>query len=272
MMMNDVRPRADLVLTLGPAHIVGAGKAPVIAECWIPTLWVPNVRKTGNGEVRVPAAKHVRTDVRSVIRGLAIFAHPRKAHVAVNDKGRRECQRVTNRNQLHMGMKVAQTAIASTVTNGLAQTRHAMKHGFHGAVLYEDAVIRGAIPIDLGIDVIPIELLCGLEEIIVDVSGSRHVWWRKISDDLRRNRINRNGCLIREGRPTCAPNAVGILMPGVGIIDCRWRAKAGEISIAKRLCRHRNQTGVARVPFKCTVPTSKKEQLVFLDRPAESPA
>jgi hypothetical protein len=48
--MNDIDTGANLMLALRPAHIVRSRKAPVVAECWIPSLWVPNVRETGNGK------------------------------------------------------------------------------------------------------------------------------------------------------------------------------------------------------------------------------
>ena len=65
MVVNDIGPSANLVLALGPPHIVGTGEAPVIAECRIPALRVADVRETGNGKEGEPAAAQVRTVVGS---------------------------------------------------------------------------------------------------------------------------------------------------------------------------------------------------------------
>src|SRR6266567_3624701 len=171
MVMNDIDPGANLVFALGPPHIVGSGEAPVIAECRIPALGIPNVCETGNSEEREPAAaqvrtvvgswkaQHIRADVSSVIRSLAVFAHARKANVSVYHQGRRKRERVADRNKLHKRMEIAQAAVACAVANRLTQTRHAMKYGLHSAVLDEDAVIRGAIPINFAIEVVAIQAL-----------------------------------------------------------------------------------------------------------------
>src|SRR5207248_9579547 len=87
MVVDDIGPSADLVLTLGPPHIVRTGEAPVIAECWIPAFRVANIRETGNGKEGETAAaqvrtvigsaktEHIRPDISSIIRGLSVFAH-----------------------------------------------------------------------------------------------------------------------------------------------------------------------------------------------------
>ena len=73
-------------------------------------------------------------------------------------------------------MEIAQAAVAGAVANRLTQARHTMKFGLHSAVLDEDAVIGGAIPINLAIEVVPIQALSGRKEIVVDIAGSWHVW------------------------------------------------------------------------------------------------
>ena len=111
--MNDIDSGANLMLALGPPHIVRSSKTPVVAECRIPALGVPNVCKTGNSEKRKAAAaqirtivgsgqaQHIRSDVSPVIRSLSVLAHACEAHVPVHNKGRRECERVTDSNELH---------------------------------------------------------------------------------------------------------------------------------------------------------------------------
>src|SRR6266705_3747196 len=121
--MNDIDPGANLVLALGPAHIVGSGKAPVVAECWVPALGVAYIGETGNRKQREPAAaqvrtvvgswkaQHIRADVSSVIRSLAVFAHARKANVSDYHQGRRKRERVADRNKLNKRMEIAQAAV-----------------------------------------------------------------------------------------------------------------------------------------------------------------
>src|SRR5436309_8968209 len=130
-------------------------------------------------------------------------------------------------------MEIPQAPVASAVANRLSQARHTMEFGLHSAVLDEDAVIGGPVPINLAVEVVAIQALGGRKEVVVDIAGSWHIWQRKKGNDLRRNRINRNGCLIRKWRP---PTAIG--SPCGGIIYKGRSAKASKITAAKRLRRY----------------------------------
>src|SRR6266480_371901 len=48
VVVNDVRASTDLVLAMGPADVVRAGEAPVVAEGGVPSLWVANRREARN--------------------------------------------------------------------------------------------------------------------------------------------------------------------------------------------------------------------------------
>src|SRR5437660_294424 len=127
--MNDIDSGANLMLALGPPHIVRSSKTPVVAECRIPALGVPNVCKTGNSEKRKAAAaqirtivgsgqaQHIRSDVSPVIRSLCVLAHVCDADVPVHNKGRRECERMTDVHELHKRAEVSQSAVNSTVAS-----------------------------------------------------------------------------------------------------------------------------------------------------------
>ena len=72
-------------------------------------------------------------------------------------------------------MEISQAAVTSAVANRLSEARHSMKFGLHRAVLDEDAVIGGAIPINLAIEVVAIQALGRRKEVVVDIAGSWHV-------------------------------------------------------------------------------------------------
>ena len=48
VVVNDVCASTDLVLAMGPADVVRAGEAPVVAEGGVPSLWVANRREARN--------------------------------------------------------------------------------------------------------------------------------------------------------------------------------------------------------------------------------
>ena len=73
-------------------------------------------------------------------------------------------------------MEIPQAPVASAVANRLSQARHTMEFGLHSAVLDEDAVIGGPVPINLAVEVVAIQALGGRKEVIVDIAGSWHVW------------------------------------------------------------------------------------------------
>ena len=78
--------------------------------------------------------------------------------------------------ELHKRMEIAQAAVASAVANRLSKARHTMKFRLHSAVLDENAVIGGPIPINLAIEVVSIQALGSRKKVVVDIAGSRHVW------------------------------------------------------------------------------------------------
>src|SRR5205814_5123009 len=119
-------------------------------ECWIPAFRVANIRETGNGKEGETAAaqvrtvigsaktEHIRPDISSIIRGLSVFAHARKADVSVYYKSGGKSERMAHRNELHKRMEIAQAAVASAVANRLSKARHTMKFRLHSAVLDEN--------------------------------------------------------------------------------------------------------------------------------------
>ena len=108
MVMDDVRPGANLVFAMRPADVVGTGEAPVVAICGVPSLRVAESGVARNREERNSAAaqvravvgtgnpQHVRPNVLAKVRSLAVLAHASKAHVAVNHQSGREGQRMAH--------------------------------------------------------------------------------------------------------------------------------------------------------------------------------
>src|SRR5213080_4672231 len=162
-------------------------------------------------------------------------------------------------------MEVTKSAITGTVSNGLAQAWLTMKHGLHGAVLGKDAVPGRPVPIHLGVKVVPIQFLCSRLGIVVGVACPRYVRRRNQSQDLRRDRIYRDGGLVRKG---CASGAVGVSC--VWVIDNSPRT--GKISGADGGRRQCDKPGIAIVAFVGAVVASEEEQLVLLDGATESAA
>src|ERR1700730_1856797 len=117
MMVDDVYASADLVLAMRPPNVMRTGKAPVVAVCGIPAFGVANIGEARNrkegyataaqvGAVVSPGKpQNIRSYVRTKIRGLAIFAHPRKTHVAVDHERRRKGQGVAHCDELDKFMK-----------------------------------------------------------------------------------------------------------------------------------------------------------------------
>src|SRR5207253_1054454 len=126
------------------------------------------------------------------------------------------------RHELHKRVEVSQAAVTGTVSNGLAQARLTVKHRLHGAVLGKDAVAGCPAPIHLGVKVVAIQFLSSRLGIVVGVgcSGSQS---RNKSQDLRRDRIYRDGGLVGKG---CASGAVRVSC--VWVIDNSPRA--GKVS------------------------------------------
>ena len=68
-------------------------------------------------------------------------------------------------------MEVTKSPVTGTVSNGVAQAGHAVKHRLHGAVLGKDAVPGGPVPIHLGVKVIAIQFLCSRLGIVVGIAA-----------------------------------------------------------------------------------------------------
>src|SRR6267378_3663155 len=170
---------------------------------------------------------------------------------------------MTHGDELHKIMEVTKSAVAGTVSNGVAQAGLTVKHRLHGAVLCKDAVPGGAVPIHLGVKVVAIQFLCSRLGIVVRVAGpSRR---RNQSQDLRRYRVNGDLGLVGKGRASGA-----VRVPGVWVIDNS--PSAGKVSGAKSRGRHCDKSGIAIVAFIGAVIASKEEQLVLLDGATESAA
>src|SRR5882724_8170988 len=182
MVMDDVDPGANLVLTMGPSDVMGRGKTPVIAEGRVPSLWIADVCIPGDGEIRKAAAakvrtvrtrnsEHVRSDVDTEVRGLTVFTHASKADIAVDDEVRRKGQYVAHGDQLYERMEVTQSTITCTVSNRLAQTGFTMKHRLHGAIFCKQGVFASADPIDLAIKIVTGEALRSRTEKVGSLAG-----------------------------------------------------------------------------------------------------
>src|SRR6266513_4790265 len=161
-------------------------------------------------------------------------------------------------------MEVTKSAVAGTVSNGLAQAGLTVKHRLHGAVLGKDAVPGRPVPIYLGVKVVAIQFLCSRLGIVVGVgcSGSQS---RNKSQDLGRDGIYGDGGLVGKG---CASGAVRV--------SCVWvidnSPGAGKVSGANSGSRQRDKPGIAIVTFVGAVVASEEEQLVLLDGATESAA
>src|SRR5204862_132212 len=92
--------------------------------------------------------QHAKPNIRAKVGRLAIFAHAREADVSINDKRRRKGQSVSHGYKLHKRMKVSQPAVTGTVSNGFTKVGYAVKDGSHSAVLGENIVLAGSIPVD----------------------------------------------------------------------------------------------------------------------------
>src|SRR6266404_404430 len=96
---------------------------------------------------------------------------------------------MTHGDELHKIMEVTKSAVAGTISNGLAQAGLTVKHRLHGAVLGKDAVPGGPVPIHLGVKVVAIQFLCSRLGIVVGVgcSGSQS---RNKSQDFLGDRVD----------------------------------------------------------------------------------
>ena len=171
VMVDDVGPDAGLVLAMRPPEVVRTGEAPIVAESGVPSLGIANIGKTRNGEeghtttaqvrriIGTRNPQHVETDVLAEVWGLAELAHASKAYVTVKDQVGREGQGVADCDQLHKRMKVTESAVTGTIANGIAQARHTVKHRLHGAVLGKKAVLGGAVPVNLRVEIVTIQTL-----------------------------------------------------------------------------------------------------------------
>src|SRR5215467_15179363 len=278
-MMDDVCPSTDLMLGMRPAHVVGASEAPIVAVGGVPALRVSKVgvpvhKEKGHAAVAYVRGivspwnpQHVQADVRAKVRGLSVFAHARKAHVAVHDERWRERQCMTNRDKLYKGMKVTQATIAVTVTNDLAKARLPVKHGFHSAVLGKKGVLGRLVPIHFAIKVISVQALRRGREIVGGIRRNTvhcHVRSWNQCNELRRDGINRDGSLIRKGLSSGA-----VSVPCCGVVD--RRTCTGEVSRTKCCRRERLQTSPV-ITLERAVPTSKEKELVLEDWAAKSTA
>src|SRR6266705_918627 len=102
VVMDDVRPRANLVFAMRPPDVVRTGEAPIVPESGVPSLGVAEVCKARNREERNSAAaqvravvgtgnpQHVRPNVLAKVRSLAVLAHACKAYVTVDDQSGRK--------------------------------------------------------------------------------------------------------------------------------------------------------------------------------------
>src|SRR6267378_3575720 len=170
---------------------------------------------------------------------------------------------MTHGDELHKIMEVAKSAVACTVSNGLAQAGITVKHRLHSAVLGKDAVLGGAVPVHLAVKVVAVQFLCSRLEIVSSVAeASRR---RNQSQYFRRNGIYRDGGLVGKGR---AAGAVRVSC--VRVINDR--PCAGKVSGAKGRSRHGYKPGAAVVAFIGPVVASEEEQLVLLNGATESPA
>src|SRR6266576_380502 len=171
---------------------------------------------------------------------------------------------MTHGDELHKIMEVTKSAVAGTVSNGLAQAGLTVKHRLHGAVLGKDAVPGRPVPIHLGVKVVAIQFLRSRLGIVVGVgcSGSQS---RNKSQDLGRDGIYGDGGLVGKG---CASGAVRV--------SCVWvidnSPGAGKVSGANSGSRQRDKPGIAIVTFVGAVVASEEEQLVLLDGATESAA
>src|SRR5438309_7099776 len=160
-------------------------------------------------------------------------------------------------------MEVTESAVAGTVSNGLAQAGLTVKDRLHGAVLGKDAVPGGAVPVHLAVKVVAIQFLSSRLEIVGVVAGpSRR---RNQSQYFRRDGIYRDGGLVGKGRASGA-----VRVSCVRVINDR--PCAGKVSGAKRRSRHGYKAGAAVVAFIGPVVASEEEQLVLLDGATESAA
>ena len=60
MVMDNVDSGADLMLTVGPSHVVRGREAPIVTERGIPSLRIAHIRIAGNRKVRKTAAAQIR--------------------------------------------------------------------------------------------------------------------------------------------------------------------------------------------------------------------
>ena len=97
---------------------------------------------------------------------------------------------MTHGYKLHEIMEVAEPAIACTVSNGLAQARLTVKQGLHGAVLGKDAVPGSAVPVDLSVKIVAIQLLCSRFDIIESVARPAIRSWNQC-ENLCGDGVNR---------------------------------------------------------------------------------
>src|SRR5437899_7741187 len=170
---------------------------------------------------------------------------------------------MTHGDELHKIMEVAKSAVACTVSNGLAQAGITVKHRLHSAVLGKDAVPGGAVPVHLAVKVVAVQFLCSRLEIVSSVAGpSRR---RNQSQYFRRDGIKRDGGLGGKGRASGA-----VRVSCVRVVNDR--PCAGKVSGSKGRSRHGLETSRSLVAFIGPVVASEADHLVLHDRATESAA
>ena len=102
-------------------------------------------------------------------------------------------------------MELAESTIARTISDGLAQAGHAGKDRLHGAVLRKQGVFVSADPVDFAVKIVAVQTLGGRLEIVINIAGSG--WGRKQRQNLRRDGVDGYGRLVSK---RSAPGAVRV--------------------------------------------------------------
>src|SRR5205809_6587772 len=100
-------------------------------------------------------------------------------------------------------MELAESTIARTISDGLAQAGHAGKDRLHRAVLRKQSVFVSAHPVDFAVKIVTVQTLRGRLEIVINIAGSG--WGRKQRQNLRRAGVDGYG---RRVSTRSAPGAV----------------------------------------------------------------
>src|SRR5262249_3984131 len=108
------------------------------------------------GSVRSGNSQCVQAKVGSQIRRFHVLAKACPPERPVDQERWGKSVGLADASRLHERMAIADAAITQTPASRLTQAKVAMHQGVHDAVFEPELVLRGPVPIDLGVQVVAV--------------------------------------------------------------------------------------------------------------------